>query len=112
MSARYEWVMGPIIVTGPRKVHWHAGKAVLARTGTVRLILGQVRDTELAQTFNWVMGASENALRAKGQRDDFAAGTPRAEDWMPRTPELLSIEFPKGWTAPAPRSPFERGLVI
>lgn len=103
--------MGPLLVSGPKSTQWHAGKAKLKRVGTVRLILGQVRDTELKIVLNWVVTAPANQLRARLMADDYAKEKDRAPDWMPKTPNLSSLSLPKGWTPPKPGAPFEQGLV-
>lgn len=111
MSTRYEWLMGPLVVSGPKATQWHAGKAKLERRGTVRLIIGQVRDTELKLVLNWVMTAPDNVLRAKLMAKEYADSKERAPDWMPKTPNGQPLQIPKGWTPPKPGAPFEQGLV-
>ena len=113
MKTRDEWVMGPTLVSTPVKVEWHAGQAKLKRTGTLRFLVGQVRDLELGgNPIHWAMRADPNPDRARIAKWDFEEMYPRASDWMRKTPEAVPMHIPHGWTFAEPGSSFEQGLVI
>ena len=113
MSTRYEWVMGPTLISAAERTEFHHGKGKLEAVGPrLWLYVGQVRDLELGGIVNWTMRAEGNSANAHLRLGEFITMFPRATDWMRRTPADDAAPCPKGWTFPVVGSSFEQGLVI
>lgn len=113
MITRYEWVMGPTLISAAERTEFHHGKGKLLPIGPRAWIyVGQVRDLELGGIVGWAMRAGGNDANSHLRLQEFAEMFPRAADWMRKTPADGAARCPTGWTFPAAGSPFERGLVI
>ena len=87
MSTRYEWVMGPTLISAAERTEFHHGKGKLEAVGPrLWLYVGQVRDLELGGIVNWTMRAEGNSANAHLRLGEFIAMFPRATDWMRSAP--------------------------
>lgn len=113
MTGRYQWLTGPELVSRFERTEFHHGKGVLEPKGRqIRMFVGQLRDLELNIVLNWAIEAPRNPVNSRIELREHTAALGRAPDWSHRMKTGSASGFPKGWTLPAPGSPFEQGIIL